>query len=258
MVSKKGVDATSKSRSNFARHVDRLIMKSGKQQNVIAQEMGYDRPNIISMFKHGLSRVPLDKVPALAASVGVDPASLITTWLSEYEPGLLKVLEDNMTPNLSEEERQWVAALRRMFPNGAPTPDERHEGVMKDLVAVEQARWDALDRDEALPATARTTGAGSGAATGAGTPLDATAASTPTADADTPAPPPARPYDPEDNSVLSHRFREASLMAIARAAKARGMTQKQLLSFALTSIGVELHPADMGVRAPARRRMDEF
>ncbi|MGK7871098.1 hypothetical protein [Falsiroseomonas sp. E2-1-a20] len=74
-----------------------------------------------------------------------------------------------------------------------------------------------------------------------------------------PAPPSTALHvlDPNANSVLSHRYREASLMSIARVAKARGMTQKQLLSAALVAFGVELHPADLGVRPPIRRRLNE-
>lgn len=77
------------------------------------------------------------------------------------------------------------------------------------------------------------------------------------------APPLAAPLvaapvvDLDHNGVLSHRYREESLLSIARLAKERGMTQKQFLSQALEAAGAKLHPADRGVRSPPRRRMDE-
>ncbi len=64
--------------------------------------------------------------------------------------------------------------------------------------------------------------------------------------------------DPDYNGVLSHRYREATLMSIARVAKAKGLTQKQLISQGLVAMGVEIHPADLGVRKPVRRRAMEI
>ena len=64
--------------------------------------------------------------------------------------------------------------------------------------------------------------------------------------------------DPDYNGVLSHRYREATLMSIARVAKAKELTQKQLISQGLVAMGVEMHPADLGVRKPVRRRAMEI
>jgi hypothetical protein len=269
----------SPNRSRFTRHIDRLIMKSGKQQNVIAREMGYDRPNIISMFKVGTSRVPLDRVPALAEAVGVDPVGLVNMWLAEYEPNLLKVLEGSVGMTLTDAERELVGNARQMFPGGVPAFDERHEQAFKNLAASEAANWAALDRDieasakrhkttdrpglnDASPGTAATTpdvtppagesaGEGREIAGGSSGGADAPAA------LEAPQPPLPPLHDPDASGVLSQRYREASLMAIARVAKAKGMTPKQLLSLALASFGVELHPADLAARTPVRRRIDE-
>jgi hypothetical protein len=72
------------------------------------------------------------------------------------------------------------------------------------------------------------------------------------------APPAVAPVvDLNHSGVLSHRYREETLLSIARVAKEKGLTQKQLFCRALEALGVQLHPADRGVRAPPRRRMDE-
>lgn len=139
-------------RSKFARHIDRLIQRSGKQQNVIAHEMGYERPNIISMFKLGVTRVPLDKVPALAAAIDADPADLTTRWLAEFEPNLLKVISDHLATVLSENEKGWVERLRGAFPHGVPAFDERHEEALKSAIAYEQAEVAKLDASIAAEA----------------------------------------------------------------------------------------------------------
>jgi len=271
-------------RSRFTRHIDRLIMRSGKQQNIIAREMGYDRPNIISMFKQGTSRVPLDKVPALAMSVGASQVDLLNLWLAEYEPGMLKVLHEHRGPSLSGNEQGWLGLLRRLFPGEVPGCDGRHEAALTRFAEDEAKKWAGLDRDIELNRKRKGRRPGDdegGVAVGAMSPVAAVAMDAASGDPDSgagseagadgadsgrvtsstapdaPQPLPGGRHDPDENAVLSHRYREATLMGIARAAKARGITQKQLLSLALTSIGVEVHPADRGMRAPARRRADE-
>ena len=49
--------------SAIAKYIDKKIdeLKGVKTQREIAAEIGYEMPNIISMFKRGESRVPLDK-----------------------------------------------------------------------------------------------------------------------------------------------------------------------------------------------------
>lgn len=58
-------------------------------------------------------------------------------------------------------------------------------------------------------------------------------------------------------SVMSYRFHEETLLSMARVAKERGLTQKQLLNAALEAMGIAVHPADNAVRPPPRRRTDE-
>lgn len=57
-----------------------------KNQREIASEIGYDKPNIISMFKRGEAKVPLDKIPALAKALHSDPAFMFKLALEQYWP----------------------------------------------------------------------------------------------------------------------------------------------------------------------------
>ena len=59
---------TSAKPPRFVRHIDRLINATDKTQRQIALEIGYERSNLISMFKQNQTRVPAEKVPALADS----------------------------------------------------------------------------------------------------------------------------------------------------------------------------------------------
>lgn len=60
-------------------------LSSRKSQREIALEAGYDKPNIISMFKRGETKVPFDKVPALAKALEVDTIFLLQ--LQMQQPG---------------------------------------------------------------------------------------------------------------------------------------------------------------------------
>ena len=53
--------------------------------------------------------------------------------------------------------------------------------------------------------------------------------------------------------LVNVKIREVSAVAIAQAAKDRGITQKQLICGALQAAGVELHPFDLEDRTPPRR-----
>jgi len=80
-----------RTRQDVARRLSNLIDASGKTQREIAQEAGFASQNIISMIKNGDTKVPLNRVPALAASLGVEPQDLFADCLEAYEPELFEV-----------------------------------------------------------------------------------------------------------------------------------------------------------------------
>ena len=55
---------------------DRLA-ESDKTQREIAAECGFDKPNIITMFKNGSTKVPLNRIGALAKALDADPAHML-------------------------------------------------------------------------------------------------------------------------------------------------------------------------------------
>lgn len=80
-------------RLDFAANLDRLINGSNKTQAQIATALGYSNPNIITMFKSGTTRVPIDMVEPLAQQLDVDPAMMLRDWLDAYMPGSRPMLE---------------------------------------------------------------------------------------------------------------------------------------------------------------------
>ncbi len=78
----------------FAEHLAKLVERSPKTQREIALECGYPRPNLITMFKQGLTKVPIEAVPKLAKALDEDPAILLRMAMREYMPAALMTIEE--------------------------------------------------------------------------------------------------------------------------------------------------------------------
>ncbi len=98
-----------------------------KTQRQIAFECGYDKPNIISMFKRGDTKVPLDKIPALAKALEVDPAMLFRLALEQYWPDMQKVVTEIFGRTVTKHEYELVQAIRAATDDMDPkiTADQR-------------------------------------------------------------------------------------------------------------------------------------
>jgi hypothetical protein len=67
---------------------------SGKTQREITTDIGYDNPNILTLFKQGKTKLPVNKVKLLAQSLGVDPTRLLRIVMTEYMPDAWQVISD--------------------------------------------------------------------------------------------------------------------------------------------------------------------
>ena len=110
----------------IARYIDKQIdaLKGVKTQREIAMEIGYEKPNMISMFKRGEAKIPLDKIPLLAKALHADPAHLFRLALEQYWPDLgatIGVIFGRMASENEEEIilKKWRAATHNTDP--APT-----------------------------------------------------------------------------------------------------------------------------------------
>lgn len=65
-----------------------------KTQGEIAAECGFDKPNIITMFKNGSTKIPLNRIEPLAKAIGADPAHLLRLVMQEYLPDTWGAIED--------------------------------------------------------------------------------------------------------------------------------------------------------------------
>lgn len=65
-----------------------------KTQREVAEACGFETPNIITMFKQGKTKVPLDRIGPLANALDADPAHLLRLAMQEYMPDTWSSIED--------------------------------------------------------------------------------------------------------------------------------------------------------------------
>ena len=86
----------------------------------IAAKLGYPKGNIISMFRTGECRVPLDKIPALAAALHVDVAHLMRLGLEQYWPDKMQVITEVFSRVVTTHEMALISELRKRTNNSDP------------------------------------------------------------------------------------------------------------------------------------------
>lgn len=85
--------ARKKGKLSVADFVSQQIEISGKMQKSIAEELGYDKPNMITMIKQGKTPLPFNKVGPLAKSLNIDPFHLLRLTMMEYQPHTWEAVE---------------------------------------------------------------------------------------------------------------------------------------------------------------------
>lgn len=89
------------------------IEACGRSNLEIAEQVGFPRSNVISMLKSGATRLPVNRIVAMANAIDVDPAVLFRLTMEEYMPGFLAVIDQVYAAEaLSPEEREMVQRAR--------------------------------------------------------------------------------------------------------------------------------------------------
>lgn len=83
-----------KQHSKVAAYISAAVDASEKTQAQIADEAGFNKSNIISMLKMGITKMPIARIPAFAKAVDCDPVELYRLCMEEYMPDMLKVTDD--------------------------------------------------------------------------------------------------------------------------------------------------------------------
>lgn len=98
-----------------AEYLTQKIAESGKTQRVIAEECGFDSPNIITMFKKGDTRLPLNRIEDLACALNVEPAQLLRLVMLEYMPRTWDSIEWTFKGSvMTQSELRMVSMYRQL------------------------------------------------------------------------------------------------------------------------------------------------
>lgn len=98
-----------------------LELKHKKTQAQIADQAGFASVNMMSMLKGGSSKLPLDRVPALAAALECDPALLFRMALEQLDsPTTASAIDRIFGAVVTENERDWLEALRQASDHSDP------------------------------------------------------------------------------------------------------------------------------------------
>jgi hypothetical protein len=112
----------------------------GINQREIALAAGYDKPNILSMFKRGETKVPLNKALALAKALRCDPSFFFRLASQQPDMPINAAEIDKIFPNsVSAGEMKVVNAIRESAQGDVDPTDEQLEAVA-DLFRVKERR----------------------------------------------------------------------------------------------------------------------
>ncbi|MEF8701205.1 MAG: XRE family transcriptional regulator [Candidatus Accumulibacter sp. UW26] len=104
---------TTPTRTTVADFIADRVAVSDKTQREIAQECGFEHPNIITMLKNGSTKLPINRVGPLAKALDADPAHLLRLVMLEYQPDTWGCIEELMQSTLlTANELELVRAFR--------------------------------------------------------------------------------------------------------------------------------------------------
>lgn len=119
-----------------AQYLTAQIAVCGRDQVEIAKDLGYPKPNMISMLKTGATKLPLNKVGPMAKALGVDPAFLFRVVMKEYLPdsydSILTIM--NAAP-VSENELEILAAVRDVNGGDPAVPNQEMRDELRKWAA---------------------------------------------------------------------------------------------------------------------------
>lgn len=136
-----------------AEYLSQQIHLSGKPQKDIAEALGYTKPNIITMFKQGKTKVPLNKIAALSKIIGVDPIHFLRIAMLEYSPEMWEVLEGMIGKAMISANEAKILNIARSAGRGHDIAP-RNDAQEKELRAL-FASWAKEAEASAKPATIR-------------------------------------------------------------------------------------------------------
>ena len=122
--------------TRLARFVEKqvLALRSSKSQTEVASEAGFVNPNMISMVKSGSTRLPIDRVPALARALDVDPRRLLLLALEQWVGATAgRTFDEIFGTIVTANEVVWLKEIRDASDNSDPPLTARSRSTLRSI-----------------------------------------------------------------------------------------------------------------------------
>ena len=122
--------------SKLAKFLDRRILELAgkKSQREIAIQAGFRNSNYVSMIKAGSSKLPLDRVPAMAKALEVDPKFLFILALDQTGFETTKAaVGDIFGAVVTDNEVDWLEEIRDASGHSDPRLTNRLRAALRAI-----------------------------------------------------------------------------------------------------------------------------
>lgn len=101
------------SKMSVADYITLQLEACGKPQFEIAEQAGFEKPNVITMIKQGKTKLPLAKIGPMARALGVDPVYLYQITMEEYLPETWEAIQSIFAHEMpTKNEAEVIDAMR--------------------------------------------------------------------------------------------------------------------------------------------------
>lgn len=111
-----------------------LELRACKSQAEIASEAGFANVNMLAMIKSGATRLPIDRVPALAVALNVDPARLLQLALEQWTgSAAARAFETIFATVVTSNEVGWLDEIRDASGHSDPVITTRARSAIRGI-----------------------------------------------------------------------------------------------------------------------------
>lgn len=109
-------------------------LKGKKSQRDIARIAGFNNPNMITILKQGDAKLALERVPALAEALEVDPGLLLRYALEQhFSTETLTVMQTVMSQIATKNEVGILEYIRSIDPSDPELTDKLRQAIKEGL-----------------------------------------------------------------------------------------------------------------------------
>lgn len=122
--------------TKLARYLEKRILelRPKKTQITIASEAGFNNPNMLAMIKAGTTKLPLDRVVALATALDCDPVMLFRLAIQQLGGDTTELAVRQIFGTLvTENEVAWLEEIRRASGHANPSLTSRGQSAIRGI-----------------------------------------------------------------------------------------------------------------------------